>query len=98
MEQSRFQVTCYRAANWLHVGPTQGRGKLDRENRYALPVKDIFSVSSPQALQTPAVPYAVTDYETWVYRIGFFPELLWISADYSRIALGITPALAMRDR
>ena len=42
VEQSRFQVTCDRAANWLHVGPTQGRGKLDRENRYALPAKDIF--------------------------------------------------------
>lgn len=42
VEQSRFRGTCYRAANWLHVGQTQGRGKLDRENRYALPVKDIF--------------------------------------------------------
>jgi len=42
VEQSRFPGTCYRAANWLHVGQTQGRGKLDRENRYTLPVKDIF--------------------------------------------------------
>ncbi len=42
VEQSRFRGTCYRAANWLHVGQTQGRGKLDRQNRYALPVKDIF--------------------------------------------------------
>lgn len=42
VEQARFIGTCYRAANWIHVGHTQGRGKLDRYNLYALPVKDIF--------------------------------------------------------
>lgn len=38
----RFRGTCYQAANWIDVGQTQGRGKLDRWNRYALPVKRIF--------------------------------------------------------
>lgn len=42
VERSRFQGTCYRAANWIHVGQTQGRGKLDRHKRRALPVKEIF--------------------------------------------------------
>ncbi|MFH1741654.1 MAG: DUF4338 domain-containing protein [bacterium] len=42
VEHQRFQGTCYRAANWIHVGQTQGRGKLDRNNLYALPVKNIF--------------------------------------------------------
>lgn len=42
VEQKRFRGTCYRAANWTHVGQTQGRGKLDRQNRYSVPVKDIF--------------------------------------------------------
>jgi len=42
VEQKRFRGTCYRAANWIHVGQTQGRGKLDRQNRHSLPVKDIF--------------------------------------------------------
>ena len=41
-ESQRFRGTCYRAANWIHVGQTQGRGKLDVRNEYALPVKDIF--------------------------------------------------------
>jgi hypothetical protein len=27
VEQDRFTGACYRAANWLHVGQTQGRGK-----------------------------------------------------------------------
>ncbi len=38
----QFQGTCYKAANWVEAGRTQGRGKLDTENRYALPVKRIF--------------------------------------------------------
>lgn len=42
VEHERFRGTCYRAANWIHVGQTQGRGKLDRTNRFAVPVKDIF--------------------------------------------------------
>ena len=42
VQRSRFRGTCYRAANWLYVGQTQGRGKLDLHNRYALPVKEIF--------------------------------------------------------
>jgi hypothetical protein len=42
VEQGRFQGTCYRAANWLHVGQTQGRGKLDPKKLRALPIKDIF--------------------------------------------------------
>ena len=40
--EQRFRGTCYRAANWTCVGETQGRGKLDREHRCALPTKHIF--------------------------------------------------------
>lgn len=42
VQKDRFRGTCYRAANWIHVGETQGRGKLDRKKLFALPVKDIF--------------------------------------------------------
>jgi hypothetical protein len=42
VEKDRFRGTCYRAANWIHVGQTQGRGKLDRKHQHALPVKDVF--------------------------------------------------------
>lgn len=42
VECQRFKGTCYRAANWVHVGITQGRGKLDRKNEYAKPIKDIL--------------------------------------------------------
>lgn len=42
VERERFAGTCYKAANWRYVGYTQGRGKLDRHSRRALPVKDIY--------------------------------------------------------
>ena len=42
VEQQRFRGTCYRAANWIRVGETTGRGKCDRRHRAELPVKDIY--------------------------------------------------------
>lgn len=42
VEQKRFSGTCYRAANWVHVGQTRGRGKLDRYYQCLLPIKDIY--------------------------------------------------------
>jgi Druantia protein DruA len=42
VETGRFTGTTYKAANWLHIGRTTGRGKLDRYNQYAVPVKDIY--------------------------------------------------------
>jgi len=42
VDADRFPGTCYRAANWVHVGTTQGRGKLDRHHAACLPRKDIY--------------------------------------------------------
>lgn len=42
VEQERFRGTCYRAANWLHLGETRGRGKLDTAHAQTLPVKSIW--------------------------------------------------------
>lgn len=42
VETARHAGTCYKAANWTHVGRTKGRGKLDRYNARALPIKDIY--------------------------------------------------------
>ena len=42
VERQRFSGTSYRAANWIHVGQTQGRGKLDRHHQKLVPVKYIF--------------------------------------------------------
>ncbi|HSW47406.1 MAG TPA: Druantia anti-phage system protein DruA, partial [Phycisphaerae bacterium] len=42
VECDRFRGTCYRAANRIHVGQTQGRGKLDRHHRRLSPIKHIY--------------------------------------------------------
>lgn len=43
VDTSRFRGTCYRAANWIHVGQTAGRGRMDREHAaHGQAVKDIY--------------------------------------------------------
>jgi hypothetical protein len=42
VEKPRFAGTCYKAANWLYLGDTQGRGKLDTLHRHAEPIKAIW--------------------------------------------------------
>jgi hypothetical protein len=43
VDQRRFKGTCYKAANWVHVGETTGRGRMDRENkRHGMAVKEIY--------------------------------------------------------
>jgi len=42
VDGNRFRGTCYRAANWIHVGQTTGRGRMDREHQASQPVKDIY--------------------------------------------------------
>lgn len=41
-ERARFLGTCYQSANWLCVGHTQGRGKLDVHRQSTLPVKTVW--------------------------------------------------------
>lgn len=42
VERNRFSGTCYRAANWVHVGLTRGRGRQDREHTASVPEKAVF--------------------------------------------------------
>ena len=42
VEQARFLGTCYRAANWHHVGQTKGRGKLGPAGKISVPIKDVW--------------------------------------------------------
>ena len=43
VDTKRFRGTCYRAANWIYVGQTTGRGRMDREHTaHGQAVKDIY--------------------------------------------------------
>jgi hypothetical protein len=42
VDRSRFKGTCYRAANWVRLGATQGRTRNDRAHRLRTAVKDVY--------------------------------------------------------
>jgi len=43
VDRKRFKGTCYKAANWIHMGKTTGRGRMDRANKQqGTSVKEIF--------------------------------------------------------
>jgi hypothetical protein len=42
VESERHRGTCYKAANWLHVGQTVGRGKKSTVHQQIIPIKDIW--------------------------------------------------------
>ena len=42
VERARFRGSCYRAANWIELGETAGRGRMDREKRRALATKRVL--------------------------------------------------------
>jgi hypothetical protein len=42
VECERHRGTCYKAANWIHVGQTSGRGKKSTSHDPTLPIKDIW--------------------------------------------------------
>jgi len=42
VDPTRFAGTCYRAANWIWLGRTTGRGKDDQKHRPNRPIKEIL--------------------------------------------------------
>jgi hypothetical protein len=42
VDLENFRGTCYRASNWMYLGETKGRGRMDRNKEYALSKKAIF--------------------------------------------------------
>jgi hypothetical protein len=42
VDHDRFKGTCYRAANWLRLGATQGRTRNDRNHCLRATVKDVY--------------------------------------------------------
>ena len=42
VDSSLYKGTCYKAANWIYLGETQGRGKFDRHKEFALTHKSIY--------------------------------------------------------
>ncbi len=52
VDSSRFRGTCYRAANWIHVGETTGRSRNHRPGCPRVPVKAVWLYPLQQAFRT----------------------------------------------
>ncbi len=50
VDDERFTGACYKAANWIRVGRTQGRGKLDRRHEAKLPAMSGVNYFSLQGI------------------------------------------------
>ena len=42
VDLARFRGTCYRAANWISLGQTTGRGRMDREHKEDVAPKEVL--------------------------------------------------------
>src|SRR5207249_2149721 len=65
VDPTRFAGTCYRAANWIAVGATQGRGRMDRQAQAKHSRKLIFLYPlAPHAQRCLAQPQKGTHHES----------------------------------
>jgi hypothetical protein len=60
VDQERFQGTCYRAANWVHLGQTTGRGIKEKTRKVTRSIKDVlgYPLSKEFRRQLGVVPSA----------------------------------------
>jgi Domain of unknown function (DUF4338) len=58
VELERYRGTCYQAANWIRLGETRGRGRMDRQKQY---------LSRPRAIY---VYPLVADFRRWLRGEG----------------------------
>ena len=60
VDRRRFRGSCYRAANWVRVGETQGRGRQGPGGLLSTTIKDVYLHAlhprSPQRLRTETEP------------------------------------------
>lgn len=52
VDPTRFAGTCYRAANWVWLGRTTGRGKDDQTHRVNRPIKDVLGLPLTRRFRT----------------------------------------------
>jgi Domain of unknown function (DUF4338)/Transposase Tn5 dimerisation domain/Transposase DNA-binding len=111
VEAERFTGVCYRAANWLEVGQTSGRGRQDREHRGGQAVKRVFLYAleaqarerlGGQAPTPPGAPGNWAEEELGGVRLGdarLRKRLLLLAGDfYARPQANLPQACQTRAR
>lgn len=66
VDSERFQGTCYRAANWVHLGQTTGRGIKEKTRKVTRSIKDVlgYPLSKDFRSKLGAVPAGRQEGET----------------------------------
>jgi len=89
VERGRFKGTCYRAANWVHVGHSCGRGRQDRARRASVPLKDLYLYPlQPDWRARLCDEPAVTRVPPPVCLLGSAAEFDWAQQELGRASLG----------
>ena len=83
VDVTRFRGTCYRAANWIRVGQTRGRGRMDREHkRHGQAIKDIYVYplvrdARKRLCSNPVPTYGNAPHAELVDVHSLFARLVW---------------------
>jgi hypothetical protein len=84
IDKERFEGTCYRAANWVEVGETRGRGRQDRTHCRRSSIKRIFVYPLDRQARERLCEGAMTE------RIAVSPRRHedWAEAEFGSVDLG----------
>lgn len=83
---SRYRGTCYRAANWIDLGLTQGRGRQDRAREEPLERKQVFVY--PLRSDWREVLTAPLDLPRLMPSVRTSPPADWAEEEFGRCRLG----------
>jgi len=71
----RFSGTCYKAANWIYIGKTKGRGRNDTTKKRDLPQKDIYVYPLRKNFFSCEIPKKKMDWIKQEFRYVNLPNL-----------------------
>jgi hypothetical protein len=85
VDTSRYKGTCYRAANWIDLGLTQGRGRQDRERTAQLALKRVLVY--PLQRKGRKILSAPLQWPRIVPSVRAKPPLDWAEEEFGRCRL-----------
>ncbi len=83
VDTSRHRGTCYRAANWVHVGQSAGRGRQDRKRTARLAIKDVWLYPLARNWRQ-----ALNGAEPIPRQQSALPQADWAEVEFGNCALG----------
>jgi hypothetical protein len=90
VQRGRFAGTSYRAANWVHVGASRGRGRQDRGHAAEEPVKEVYvyPLQGHWREDLCRVPAGVLAWQPAIAEPQGLPAQDWAEEEFGRARLG----------